>query len=220
MNTIEKIKAITKIIGLSKEIEETKLEEVKTDEVVETKEVETKLEAQTLENGTVLEAESFEAGQDVFIVSEDERVAVPVGDYTLEDGRVLVVAEEGVIESVGDAPAEDEAPEEVEQASEFVTVADFEVAINEIKSMLTSHDEEILNKHETEKAELLSSVEDLKTELESVPASKKINSSPEAKETEEIKMNIIGANRRKTTGDRVTDMLNNFYKTNKNEFRN
>ena len=42
----------------------------------------------TLENGTVLEAEAFEAGAEVFIVTEGERVALPVGEYELEDGNV------------------------------------------------------------------------------------------------------------------------------------
>ena len=44
---------------------------------------EVKLEQQALENGTVLEADSFEADNEVFIVTEDERVAVPVGEYQL-----------------------------------------------------------------------------------------------------------------------------------------
>jgi phosphoglycolate phosphatase-like HAD superfamily hydrolase len=36
---------------------------------------------------TVLEADAFEAGMEVFIVTEDEqRVALPVGEYELEDG--------------------------------------------------------------------------------------------------------------------------------------
>jgi hypothetical protein len=76
-----------------------------------------------LDNGTVLEAESFEAGQPIFIVSEEDRIAVPVGEYQMEDGRILVVAEEGVIGEIKEAAAEveEEAPEvevEVEAAAE------------------------------------------------------------------------------------------------------
>ena len=76
-----------------------------------------------LDNGTVLEAESFEAGQPIFIVSEEDRIAVPVGEYQMEDGRILVVAEEGVIGEIKEATAEveEEAPEvevEVEAAVE------------------------------------------------------------------------------------------------------
>jgi hypothetical protein len=42
--------------------------------------VEVKFEQMTLENGTVLEAEAFEAGNEVFIVNEEDRIAVPVGE--------------------------------------------------------------------------------------------------------------------------------------------
>ena len=88
---------------------------------VETSEVE--LAQAKLDNGTVLEAESFEAGQPIFIVSEEDRIAVPVGEYQMEDGRILVVAEEGVIGEIKEATAEveEEAPEvevEVEAAAE------------------------------------------------------------------------------------------------------
>ena len=38
---------------------------------------EVKLAQATLENGTVIESESFEAGSEVFIVSEEDRVALP-----------------------------------------------------------------------------------------------------------------------------------------------
>jgi len=88
---------------------------------VETSEVE--LAQAKLDNGTVLEAESFEAGQPIFIVSEEDRIAVPVGEYQMEDGRILVVAEEGVIGEIKEAAAEveEEAPSvevEVEAAAE------------------------------------------------------------------------------------------------------
>lgn len=213
MEVNDKLKKIGELLGIVK-TEEVQLEnvEVKAEEIVAVK-----LEQANLDNGTVLEAEMFEAGQDVFIVSDDERVPVPVGEYKLEDGRMLVIEADGIIASIGDAPEEEAPSEEVEQSNDFVTVEDFNNAINEIKALLTSHDEEILKQHETEKAELSSQVESLKTDLSEVPASKKINSSPEVKETE-VKMNIISANRRPTTGDRVTNMLNKLYKNNKNEY--
>ena len=60
-----------------------------------------------LENGTTVEAEAFEAGNEIFIVTEDEKVALPVGTYSLEDARELVVDEEGVIASIGEPAAEE-----------------------------------------------------------------------------------------------------------------
>jgi hypothetical protein len=78
------------------------------------------LAQQTLENGTVIEAESFEAGQSVFIVTEDEKVALPIGEYALEDGKILVIEEEGVIASIQDSEveAEDKEDEKVETEDE------------------------------------------------------------------------------------------------------
>lgn len=62
------------------------------------------------DNITVIEAESFEAGNEVVVVTEDEqKIPLPVGSYNLEDGRVLVVAEEGIIAEVKEK--EEEAPE-------------------------------------------------------------------------------------------------------------
>ena len=55
------------------------------------------LEKLSLDNGTVLEAELFESGKEVFILSDDEKIPLPVGEYALEDGRVLSVQEEGLI---------------------------------------------------------------------------------------------------------------------------
>tara|TARA_R100001440_G_scaffold1319_1_gene4377 strand:- start:652 stop:1281 length:630 start_codon:yes stop_codon:yes gene_type:complete len=69
-----------------------------------------KLEELKLENGTVLEAESFEKGKEVFIKTEDEKVAMPVGEYSLENGQVLLVEQEGIIADVKNS---EEKPEEV-----------------------------------------------------------------------------------------------------------
>ena len=91
---------------------------------------EVKLESMKLENGTTIEAEAFEANQEVFIVTEeDERIALPIGEYELEDGMILVVAEEGIIAEVKEAAAEEEAPAEEpaqEEASEEVEAAEEE----------------------------------------------------------------------------------------------
>ena len=54
----------------------------------------------TLENGTIIftDAEGFEDGSDVYIVNEEgEKIPLPDGDYTLEDGRTLTIADGGKI---------------------------------------------------------------------------------------------------------------------------
>ena len=77
--------------------------------------MEVKFESMKLDNGVTIEAESFEADREVFIVQDDERVALPVGEYDLENGQVLVVAEEGIISEIkekSEEPAEEPAQEE------------------------------------------------------------------------------------------------------------
>ena len=71
-----------------------------------------------LDNGTVLEAEAFEAGNEVFILTDDEKVAVPVGEYTMEDGQILVVSEEGIIGEIKSAEQEEEEVEASEEVEE------------------------------------------------------------------------------------------------------
>ena len=72
-----------------------------------------------LENGTVLEAEAFESGNEIFILTEDEKVAVPKGEYQMEDGRTLVVEQEGVIEEIkAEEEVEEEEKEEKEEEDE------------------------------------------------------------------------------------------------------
>ena len=81
--------------------------------------LEVKLEEAKLENGTVVEAEKFEKGSEIFIKTDDERVAMPVGEYILEDGKLLVVEEEGVIADMRDpsdgVPAKEDAEKEEDE---------------------------------------------------------------------------------------------------------
>jgi len=74
--------------------------------------MEVKLATMKLVNGTEIEAEAFEAENEVFIVSEEEKVALPIGEYELEDGKVLVVVEEGIISEIKDKEEEEEEVEE------------------------------------------------------------------------------------------------------------
>ena len=157
---------------------------------------EVKLESMKLENGTTIEAEAFEANQEVFIVTEDEKIALPVGEYTLEDGRILVVAEEGVIAEMRDggeeAPAQEEAPEveeeveEVEQAEEepkeemaYATKEELSAAVEEMKAMI----EEI--KAMMSPKEMAEEVKEEEVEMSSnEPAAKPIKHSPDTKPVE------------------------------------
>ena len=79
---------------------------------------EVKLEQMLMGDGvTTIEAETFEAGSEVFVVTEDEqKIAVPVGEYELEDGRILVIVEEGIISEVKEK--EEKVEEEVAPTEE------------------------------------------------------------------------------------------------------
>lgn len=93
---------------------------------VKSEAVEVKLEQATLENGTVLEAASFEVGNEVFIVNDEERIALPVGDYPIGDDRILVVSEEGLIGEIK--------PIEQEEVVEETEVEEVEATETEVKS--------------------------------------------------------------------------------------
>lgn len=89
-----------------------------------------KLEERKLENGTVVEAEAFEKGREIFIKTDDEKVAMPVGEYILESGELIVVEEEGVIADVREVSDDVPAKEETSDLAEFdpdryVTVEDW-----------------------------------------------------------------------------------------------
>jgi hypothetical protein len=171
----------------------------------ETQEV--KLAQATLENGTVIESENFAAGSEVFIVTEDEKVALPVGEYTLEDGEMLKVEEEGVIASIGKAeePAEEASKEEnLEEDKEemkYATkeeLAEVKKMIEEIKGMIEHKDKMSAEEPESETKEELSAVEQ--------PV-EKIKHNPE-KETKKA-MHLYGQKRPQTTYDRVLSKIAN-----------
>ncbi len=182
----------------------------------ETQEV--KLAQATLENGTVIESEDFAIGSEVFIVTDDEKVALPVGDYTLEDGEQLKVEEEGIIAAIGqpeEAPAEEEASkeEELEEEKEemgYATkeeLAELKSMIEEIKAIIEKEEmsEEVkeTEEAETDKEELSKQEEEVKEEVQL----EKVTHNPEAEPQKEMK--LYGQKREMTTTDRVMERISN-----------
>ena len=174
----------------------------------------------TLENGTVLVAEKFEAGESIFIKTEDEQIALPVGEYELEDKTILVVTEEGLIDSIKEAAEEaveeeelsEESNEEVEteleeeekKEMEYVTKEEFKSAVEEIKAMI----EKMGNKDKEEmKEEVIEEVKEEKEELSAV-APEPVKHNPEAEVDNKVNFHI-GGNRTQTTKDRVFDKIFN-----------
>ncbi len=101
--------------------------------------MEVKLATMKLSDGmTILEAEVFEAGAEVFIVAEDQKIALPVGEYELEDSKMLVVIEEGIISEIKEMEAEEEMPIEEPEAETEVEVEAEAAAPKDIKKTVES----------------------------------------------------------------------------------
>ena len=182
----------------------------------------------TLENGTILVSEEFTKGNAVFIKGEDGEIALPVGEYSLEDGRVLFVVEEGIIDSIRESAEteekeaeeelseetvaeesaeETELEEEEKEEMQYVTREEFALALEEIKSMI----EKMGNK---EKEDMSEQKEEIKEETkEEVNLSEEktapVKHNPEAEVDNKINFKIAGS-RTTTTMDRVyTKIFNN-----------
>jgi hypothetical protein len=181
------------------------------------------LETVTVDDGAAtLEAEMFEAGNAVFIVNEDERIPLPVGEYLLDDGRTLVVTEEGMIAEVREAGAEEEAPAEEEEA---VAASEGETketplpkAIIEsvVKETKFSAEEELINSMKEEITALKAELEELKQPKEEVKEEVELSEEVEEPkpivhnpEKEGTKVNFkIHSKKGRTQMDRVLQYIN------------
>lgn len=186
------------------------LDKIKNIVGVELSEDKIELAEVTLKNGTILVAEEFAQGNSVFIKSEDGEIALPVGEYELEDGKILFVTEEGVIDNIGEKAeeseelSEEEVTEETELQEEekedmkYVTKEEFALAMDELKSMI----EKLGYKDKEEEKMSEEPKEEIKQEL-SAETAEPIKHNPEA-ETDVINNKFqIAGNRSQTTRDRV-----------------
>jgi hypothetical protein len=183
--------------------------------------LEVKLETMRLSDGvSMLEAEVFEAGQPVFILTEDEqRIALPIGDYELEDGRILVVIEEGVIADVREAAeaeveVEVEAPEAEMPAEEEMSEAAAPQAKKIIESVTKesffSEIEALKKENEELKAQIALSKTEVAEEVAPVELSeepKPISFNPE-NETK-VEAFKVSKNRQRSTMDSIFEKFNN-----------
>lgn len=149
--------------------------------------IEVKLEQMKLNDGvTVIEADSFEPNNEVFIITEDEqRIPMPIGEYVVENGMLLIVTKEGVIAEVKEqeAPAEEEAPE-VEVPEEEMKKDDKMIDKATVKKTVESMVKETFF---SEMESLKEENERLKTELAQMQEPKPIVHNPESKQMEQPK---------------------------------
>ena len=196
---LSKLDKVRKVLGMNIELAEMKLED----------------------GVTVIEAEIFEAGQTVAAVSDDDqRIPLVEGEYKLEDGKILVVKEEGVIAEIKEETAEEEAPateepDEEVAASEAPTQAPVAKKVVESVSKEThfsAEEKEALENEITElKAQIaeLSKVEEKEeTQEEEVELAKAITPNPESKE--EVKLTRLAPNKKAGVSSRVLSHINKF----------
>ena len=175
--------------------------------------IQVKFEQAKLENGTILESENFAQGDEIFIVNEDERIPVPKGEYAMEDGKILVVAEDGIVGEIKEAEAQEEEAE-VEQKEEV----EMEQETKEPKKVVKSISEEVFFstiETLTKKIEALELALQPKEEVEEVEEKVEMSAEPKQTishnpETETIKRGFrMSPQKRITTQDRVFRKLAN-----------
>ena len=171
---------------------------------------------------TIIEAEEFAPDFSVGIVTADGVVPMPVGEYTLEDGKVLVVAVEGIIAEVKDAMPEEpaqEAPVEVNVEAEASPQAPAPQAKRVVESVSK---ETFFAEIEKLRTELSSLINEVKAESASIKLEKealevKLNSQEEGAEPivqnpeaeEKVQGFSFGQNRPESIQDKVYEKMFN-----------
>jgi len=179
--------------------------------------MEVKLAQMKLENGTILEADAFEMDMPVFIVNGEDRIAVPVGEYKLEDGNILKVDVEGIIAAI-EMPEEEMPANEEEVASpaeeEVVVEANAEATPKKIvesitKEMFFSEIEKLRNEIAELKGVKLSADEEDKTDedLKSKEVELSVEALTHSPEVKTPQVQKFASSRPMTTQDRVMAKL-------------
>jgi hypothetical protein len=184
-------------------------------------------QVKTEDGQAIFEADAFEVGQAIFIVTEDGKIPAPAGEFAMEDGNIVEVDENGVIVEIAkkEAEVEEEIVEEVEAQDDIMkeeikeemgmkpkkTVKSktemeesyFSAQIKELEAKFEAR----LSALETEKVALSAQNAELEERLATEPAPH-TPFNPEATTTS--KMNFhISSKREKTIKDRVFDQLFN-----------
>jgi len=175
--------------------------------------MEVKLEQMKLADGmTVLEADSFEPEMEVFIVTEDEqKIPVPIGEYEMEDGRILVVMAEGVIAEIKEKMEEEEAPEAVVEEEVAAEVEAPTASVTPKKTIESVTKESFFSEIEALKAEIVelkAQIETSKVEevVELAETPKPISFNPE--NTTNVEGMKYAQNRSRTVMDSIYEKLN------------
>ena len=193
---IEAINTLKVFLGMEKQEEVVKL-----------------AEQMKLDNGTIIEVESLEVGAAVAIVNEEERIPLPAGEYKLEEGKILIVSEDGVLAEIkeeAEEPEMEQVEEEAPMMSEEPVKEAKKVVESTVKETYFEEIEKLKAENEELKAKLteLSKVEEVKEEVKEVELSeepKPITHNPENKVEKEVVRFGKG-------NDRLSSILEKVYK--------
>jgi len=185
-------------------------------------------QVKTEDGQAIFEADAFEVGQAIFIVTEDGKIPAPAGEFAMEDGNIVEVDENGVIVEIAKKEAEVAEEEVIEEV-----VAEDDIMKEEIKeemgmkpkktvksktemeeSYFSAQIKELeakfearLSALETEKVALSAQNAELEERLATEPAPH-TPFNPEATTTSKMHFHISDK-REKTIKDRVFDQLFN-----------
>jgi len=206
MNATEILSKVKTLLGVEPSDLDVQLEQISLEEI-------------TLENGTVLTADKFESGSEVFIKTEDQNVPLPIGEYELSDNRILIVKTEGMIEDIknsdevveetAELAAEDtnleEAPVQEEEKELNYATKDELTALAESVEEVKGQIKELIDaiSGDKEKEEMSQQQEEL-----SKPAAEGIKHSPENVEEKLGARFAINSNQNTTYG-RVLQAISN-----------
>lgn len=128
------------------------------------------------------DGEMLSVGANIFVTAEDgTQVPLPAGEYPLESGMTVIVAEEGIVAELVEAPMEEETPAEPAQMAQPQTnnISEEQAGAiaNAVKSVLIKYSEEQDAKFELLKTELTETKKAL-LDLSKQPASKPIKATP------------------------------------------
>ncbi len=171
-------------------------------------------EQMKLDNGTIIEVDALEAGAAIAIVNEEERIPLPAGEYKLEDGKILIVSEDGILAEIKEEEAEEPEMEQVEEEAPMMSEEPVKeakkVVESTVKETYFAEIEKLKAENEELKAKLteLSKVEEVKEEVKEVELSeepKPITHNPENK----VEKEIVKFGKGK---DRLSSILEKVYK--------
>jgi hypothetical protein len=177
----------------------------------------------TADGQAIMEADAFEIGQAVFVVTEEGNIPVPMGEYVLEGGLKVKVDEQGVIveiETEGAEEIEEVEAKDMEEKEEIMGEDKMEAKMpKKIIKTKTEMEESYFNKFDARlsavektnedlkavNVQLSAENEELKRQLNETPAEHtKFNPDAEVKRDFQFK---IGAKRNETIQDRVFNSL-------------